>query len=122
MNYAEHIESICLANEITVGNHTTGGRAWRKSRHMNIRPVKSAITYAMALHEIGHILGPRQNGVRLEKELGAWEWAKENAFEWSDTMNKKCQTCLQSYIVWALRSKKAKRLSGDHPIYAMAYS
>ena len=62
MDYAAHIARICKIEDIEVRSHSSGGRAWRKKRLIAIRPVKSAVTYAIALHEIGHILGPRQNG------------------------------------------------------------
>ena len=55
--YAEHIDQICLKNEIVVGKHSSGGRSWRKKRHMNIREVKTGITYAVALHEAGIFWG-----------------------------------------------------------------
>ena len=119
MNYAAHIARICKIEDIEVGHHSSGGRAWRRKRRINIRPVKTAVTYAIALHEIGHILGPRQNGVRLDKEVGAWEWAREHALEWTDQMEAKMRKCLRSYLEWSQRSRQPKRATDDHPIHAM---
>lgn len=107
-NYAQHIESICKYNNISIGTHSGGGRAWRKSRHINIRPVKSAITYAVAIHEIGHILGDKQSSYRIEKETYAWKWAIDNAMEWTPSMQAKMKKCLSSYLEWALRNQNRK--------------
>jgi hypothetical protein len=120
MNYADHIARICKIEDIEVSAHSRGGRAWRKTRRIAIRPVKSAVTYAIALHEIGHILGGRQSGSRLDKEVGAWEWAQANAIEWTDAMDATMRKALRSYLGWAARSRQAKRPADNHPIHAMA--
>ena len=108
--YKDHIETLCREQGVSRGNHSRGGRAWRRKRHIDIREVKSAITYAVALHELGHILGPRQSGVRIEKELGAWEWAVDNALEWTPVMARKAVRSLESYLAWARRHKTAREL------------
>jgi len=119
MTQAEHIATICAQHEIVIGSHTSGGRAFRKSRRIKIRPVKSAVTYAIALHEIGHILGKRQSGNRIDKEVGAWEWAKTNAIEWTPVMTKTMTRCLSSYLRWTQRSKRAVKPESGHPVYAL---
>jgi hypothetical protein len=116
---AAHIAKICKIESIEVSSHSSGGRAWRKGRLIAIRPVKSAITYAIALHEIGHIVGPRQSGSRLDKEVGAWEYAMDKAIEWTPTMNATMSKSLLSYLRWANRSKQAKRPHSDHPIFTL---
>jgi hypothetical protein len=120
MNYADHIARVCKIEDITVESHSTGGRAYRRQRRIKIRPVKTSITYAVALHEIGHILGPRQNGTRLDKEVGAWEWAQANAFEWTDSMTAKMQSCLRSYLAKAARTPRMCQPDAGHPIHGMA--
>lgn len=120
MDYARHIERICTIESIEITKHSRGGRSWRKPRRIAIRPVKSAVTYAIALHEIGHIMGKRQSGVRLDAEVGAWEWAMANALQWDDTMNATMKRCLRSYLRWAASSKQAKRPATDHPIHLLA--
>lgn len=119
MDYAAHIARICRIEDIEVATHSSGGRAWRRKRKIAIRAVKTAVTYAVALHEIGHILGPRQNSTRLDKEVGAWEWAEQHALEWTPAMAEKRAKCLQSYLAKAARSPRMKQPSADHPIYAM---
>lgn len=120
MDYAAHIARICKIEDIEVSRHSRGGRACRRQRRIKIRPVKSAITYAIALHEIGHILGPRQSGTCLDREAGAWEWAQANAIEWTTTMNATMAKCLSSYLAKAARSPRMRQAPADHPIHAMA--
>lgn len=116
---AAHIARVCKIEDIKVLGHTRGGRAYRRSRWIKIRPVKSAITYAVALHEIGHILGPRQNETRLYAEVGAWEWAKANAIVWNYQMEDKLRKSLLSYLRWSERKKRVKKAGPDHPIHAL---
>lgn len=62
------------------------------------------MTYAIALHEIGHVLG-EQRGRRVEKEVQAWDWAKAHAIIWTPRMEQTKRGCLQSYIRWAERKQ-----------------
>jgi hypothetical protein len=120
MELAAHIARICKIKSIEVANHSRGGRAYRRSRRIKIRPVKSEITYAIALHEIGHILGKRQNGTRLDKEVGAWEWALEHALRWTLPMSRTMQRCLRAYLAKVERSPHMKQAAPDHPVHALA--
>ena len=106
----EHIEILCVRNGIRIGRHSRGGNASRRGRFINIRPVKSAITYVVALHELGHILGPWQSQPRLYKEAGAWKWATENALVWTPVMQKTMVKSLNSYLLWQRRRAKYVRL------------
>jgi hypothetical protein len=116
---AQHFEWFCREEQITVGAHSSGGRANRKRRSVKVRPIKSAISYAVAMHELGHILGSRQSGTRLDQEVGAWEWAHDNAVEWTDAMEAKMQKCLRSYLDWSKRRKGARQADANHPIHAL---
>lgn len=116
---ARHIERICKIEDITVESHSRGGRAYRRDRRVKIRPVRSEITYAIALHEIGHILGERQSGTRLDKEVGAWEWAIEHAVRWTLPMSRKMKDCLRSYLQAAEERPHWRKPNADHPIHAM---
>jgi antirestriction protein ArdC len=63
-----------------------------------ITPIRSAISYATALHEIGHILGRHQRSPdTLVRERWAWRWAKENALIWTPAMEKHCSVSLAWY-------------------------
>lgn len=105
---ADHIEQIANYNGIAVVyKENCAARGWRKARRIRIRPVRTANTYAIALHEIGHVLGRRQSQTRLYAEIGAWEWAKNNAGFWSSVMTSKMRRCLDSYVQWSKRSRRA---------------
>ena len=116
----EHIEILCVRNRIRIGRHSRGGNASRRGRFINIRPVKSAITYVVALHELGHILGPWQSQPRLYKEAGAWKWATENALVWTPVMQKTMVKSLNSYLFWQRRRAKYVRLpEADHEFWQL---
>lgn len=116
---AKHIEELCAVHQIEVGNHSRGGRAFRKALRVNIRPVKSAVTYAVALHEIGHILGA-QPKLRIDREVAAWKWAKKTALFWNGRMEEKMRLCLASYYRAACRRKRMVMPSPDHDFWQMA--
>lgn len=120
IRYKKHIEAICKNNDITIEiSSGSRGRAWSKTRVIRIPEVKTGITYALALHEIGHILGIR-SGKRLEKEMQAWEWAMKNAIEWTQPMNQAMERRLGSYLRWCQRKKGAWVPPADHPAWKMA--
>jgi hypothetical protein len=63
-----------------------------------IPPVKSAISYATALHEIGHILGRhQQSAVTMARERWAWRWAQKNALVWKPAMERNRLASLARY-------------------------
>ena len=54
---------------------------------VQIPPIRSDVTYAVALHEIGHNLGRHQNSRRsIVREVWAWRWARTNALIWTPRM------------------------------------
>lgn len=122
---AAHVARLCGDLGIAVVPHSSGGRADRRRRTIAIRPVRSARTYAVALHEIGHVVGPWQSRQRLYAEAGAWFWAREHALEWSEQVSKTCARCLQSYLDHA-RAKHARGVRNapkipeeGHPFWAL---
>lgn len=105
---SRHALGICKRNEIDVKAHSSGGRAWRRRRLVKFRPIKSDATYAIAMHEIGHVLGPQMRG-RLNREVMAWQWARACALRWSPSMSAVMQRSLGSYVVWALKRQHRER-------------
>jgi len=102
MNTAEmqaHITKIANDNGIKI-IASKGNRGWacKQEKYIKIPSVKSPTTYALALHELGHCLGKRQSETRLKKEIGAWEWAVQNALFWKPSMTNKMRRCLDSYV------------------------
>ena len=112
-----HVEQLCMDNGVEVDwRESTSPRAWRKSKKMRVKYIKSAITYSDALHELGHVLGT-QKGPRIDKEVQAWEWAKANALVWNKRMKANASKCLKSYVKWSFRHKTAVMPKKSHPIY-----
>lgn len=107
MTYAEHIDALLAEHGIAVDwRDRTNARAWRRSRRVRLERVRGASTYAMALHEIGHVVG-RQVGRRLDREAQAWLWAEANAIEWTNGMRTLAARCIATYLRWSERKRGA---------------
>lgn len=121
VDYATHIQSLAQAHGVSIEIARPGyaGRAWRKAKKVKIAEVKTAVTYALALHELGHVLG-KQSGNRLHKEWQAWEWAMANAEEWTEPMARKMQRGLVSYLCWCQRRRGAWVPPDGHPVWSAA--
>lgn len=105
MNYAEHIDALLAGHGIAVDwRERTQARSWRRSSRVRLERVRGASTYAIALHEIGHVVG-RQVGRRLDREAQAWRWAEENAIEWTDGMRRLAARCIGTYLQWCERRR-----------------
>lgn len=121
LELATHITALCAEHGITMEERvSSGGRAYKRDRRIHIRPVKSLITYFVALHEIGHIVHPQGSGkgLRLEKEYHAWDWAIDNALvDPSDVVMARIRTYLKSYLAKANRSTRMKLPAQDHPLW-----
>jgi len=92
-----HVEALASEHEILVDTRRVkrADRAYALreadggSNEVQIPPIRSAITYVTALHEIGHILGPHQSSrSSLVRERWAWRWARENAIVWTSGMQR----------------------------------
>ena len=85
-----HILQLSTDHDIRIEwrRDTDGAWAARAVNLISIPQIRSAISYAIALHEIGHLLGPGQRASRMRCERGAWRWAKTNAIAWLASMNK----------------------------------
>jgi len=121
MTYAEHVDNLTSSHGISVEwkEGYFRGRAWRKQRKIKIAPVKTAVTYAIALHEIGHVVG-RQSGRRIDLEVQAWEWAEENSLEWTEPMIIKAAKCVASYLKMCQRHSSMALPPADHPAWRIS--
>jgi hypothetical protein len=106
MTQAQHVAKLCRENHIIVIEKIgSRGRAFPKRHTVRIPPVKTDVTYALALHEIGHILGEQPKG-RLAREAAAWRWAMDAAESWSAAMHGKMKHCLGFYASWSYRREE----------------
>ena len=98
----QHIVDVCAAHNIwaryddNVREPYAIRETYGAADEIMVRPIKSPITYAVALHEIGHILGRNQNSwLPMVRERWAWQWARVNALNWTDAMERYAARCLR---------------------------
>jgi len=94
---AGHVRVLCAYHGIRLRRRRKGLAVY-ESRTVYARPVRSDVTYAEALHEIGHLLGAWQDSGIIVSEAGAWLWAMRNALEWTPPMDRAMARWLGSYI------------------------
>jgi hypothetical protein len=103
----QHVLNLCARREeISIEWCRRSSQAWavRDLNLIHIPPIRSVVTYATALHEIGHIRGQHQNSLHsIARERWAWRWAKANALLWTPRMEQDmrwalawCETCADS--------------------------
>jgi hypothetical protein len=86
-----HITELCEKHEIEFIWCRRPTEAWADREHetIGIAPIKSAVSYATALHEIGHIIGRFQlSRDSMVRERWAWRWAQVNALIWTPRMER----------------------------------
>lgn len=87
-------------------------RDGRTERRLEIRvpPVRGQVSYFVALHEIGHLVGDGRSGRRLETEEAAWRFALQVAIvPPTDSTRRRIGKRLRSYVVWAeLRARRRR--------------
>ncbi len=92
----QHIEKLSRKHDIVVGRVRRPAEAWsvREFEEICIPEIKSATSYATALHELGHILGRHQLSRKtMVRERWAWQWARKNALTWTPIMERdRCES------------------------------
>jgi hypothetical protein len=86
-----HIFALCAKQGIVIRwcRRPTEALAIREFEEIDIAPIRSEISYAVALHEIGHIVGRHQlSRNSMVRERWAWRWAQRNALTWTPTMER----------------------------------
>ena len=100
-----HIDELCEAHEIGLNGHSRRGRAtrWRGGRReISVPPIRGQVSYSIALHEIGHLIGPGRSAPRLEAEANAWLWALSNsAVKPTEATRRSISRRLRGYLEWA---------------------
>lgn len=116
----EHIIDLCERHQIDVELEPPG-RAWacHEMSVIGIPVVRTAKTYATALHEIGHILGAHQRSRSVMVcERWAWRWAKRNARVWTPTMERRMCFCL----AWYEANEKTQQAAHEAAMFRAAES
>jgi hypothetical protein len=81
-------------------------------------PMIDQTIYAIALHEMGHLLSPlgslrqhetpasaaRLHNLMLEEETAAWDWAAHYALEWTPAMQAVREWAYQTYVAGPVAS------------------
>lgn len=116
LGMAEHIALLCETHGVELIHYTGCGRAYPRDRKIKIKPVKSPWTYFIALHELGHVIGPGRSGRRLEKETAAWLWALDTAIcRPTPSVRRKIAESLRSYLEAGRRSYGLRQNIAEPP-------
>ncbi len=95
----QHVLQLCEGRDIVHSWCRRPSQAWGsvEAEEICIAPVRSAISYATALHEIGHVLGRHQRSFDvMVRERWAWNWARANALIWTPAM----EQCARHSLAW----------------------
>ena len=122
-----HVEALCARHAIELAGSSGRGRAirWRGGRRqIAIPPIRGQVSYFIALHEIGHLIGPGRSAPRLEAEANAWLWALRNtAFEPTPATLQSISRRLRGYLRWAenrqYRKVPPRIPERDHPFWSL---
>jgi len=68
-----HARDLAAAHRVELV-HRGRGLAYRRARRITVPPIRGRMSYLVALHELGHVVGPNPR-LRLEQEVAAWQWA-----------------------------------------------
>lgn len=117
--FAAHIDALCEVNRIKIEFADKDEFAVVDDRTIRIRPVRGDLSYASAMHEIGHILGRWKNRPTMIEETGAWLWAEKNAISWTDPMRELVARSLKSYH--STRRAGEHLPSPGHPFWRMLH-
>ena len=99
-----HVEDLCRQYGILLAGASARGRAirWRGGKlEISVPPIKGQVSYFIALHEIGHLVGRGRSAPRLEAEANAWIFALENSVvEPTPATLRSISRRLSGYLEW----------------------
>jgi hypothetical protein len=96
----DQVERLAYCHQIAVYecDRPTRARAIIGFDEIRISPIRSLISYATALHELGHILGHhRFSPDCMVRERWAWRWARQNALVWTAALDRQVEEALAWY-------------------------
>jgi hypothetical protein len=101
---AAHIQELLVESgsgfDLTVWrcDRLSEANADKRGRTITVPHVKSVLSYVTCLHEIGHLRGQNQEShYVMEREAGAWDYAKANALVWTPGMERDRVDSLTGY-------------------------
>lgn len=115
----QHIVALCGNGDFAVYwcKRIEQARALREIGEVHVPKIKSEISYAVALHEIGHLQGRHQNSSRvMVRERWAWAWARKHAMVWTARMEMQVRASLKWYAPRARRID-ARRAKWSRPVH-----
>jgi hypothetical protein len=108
-----HVEDLCREDGIELAGNSARGRAirWRGGKlEISIPPIRGQVSYFIALHEIGHLVGKGRSAPRLESEANAWLFALQNSVvEPTPATKRSISHRLEGYLAWA-RNRQHRRV------------
>jgi hypothetical protein len=122
-----HVEQLCRESGIELAGASSRGRAirWRGGKlEISIPPIRGQVSYFIALHEIGHLVGRGRSAPRLESEANAWIFALENSVvQPTPATLRSISRRLRGYLAWA-RNRQYRRVPPripprDHPFWSL---
>jgi hypothetical protein len=122
-----HIEDLCEEYGIAIAGASSRGRAIRYvggGLEIAIPEIRGQVSYLVALHEIGHLVGAGRSAPRLESEANAWLWALENTeVQPTEASLRSIGKLLDGYLQWALARQHRKHPPRippeDHPFWRL---
>ena len=91
---------------------------------ISVPPIRGQVSYFIALHEIGHLIGPGRSAPRLESEANAWLWAlSHSVVEPTPATRRSIARRLRGYLEWA-RNRQYRRVPPripprEHPFWRL---
>jgi hypothetical protein len=122
-----HVEELCREHGIELAGSSARGRAirWQGGRlEISIPPIRGQVSYFIALHEIGHLVGRGRSAPRLESEANAWLWALQHSVvEPTPATLRSISRRLRGYLEWA-RNRQYRRVppripTRDHAFWSL---
>ncbi|MFM8528041.1 MAG: hypothetical protein ACKOPI_08465 [bacterium] len=107
-----HVRDLCEEHDIAIAGASSRGRAIRYvggGLEIAIPEIRGQVTYLIALHEIGHLVGAGRSAPRLEAEANAWVWALDHTeVEPTEASLRSIGKRLDGYLEWALARQHRK--------------
>lgn len=122
----EHGVAICGCKEMPSIKYSSANT---ETRTLHIKRINGPISYAVALHELGHLAAPMGHGMKIKyasgftqatglllpwdhdlqlvEEFTAWDWARKRALVWTPTMSRVQQWALRTYELGRRHDAKA---------------